>query len=270
MERQIDLETWADLEVEIRRLRAEYGRSLIESAGSASHLLFRGQASHDWHLETTLDRARSQVSALADYYRIAAVAKTQIETFTSRTWNEIDYPTIARQLEQYDGLAFDNLPHYDFLVYLRHHGFPSPLLDWSQSPYVAAYFACNHPVGDRVALFAYQERIGVGKFGSSSEPQLRVLGPNVRSHPRHFLQQGGYTVCVQYKNNQWELGQHADVFELCREGQDRLWKLTLPRSEAVMAMSRLQEYNITTFSLFQTEEALLQSLSRSLLPTANR
>src|SRR5579871_975887 len=32
-------------------------------------------------------------------------------------------------------------PGYDYMAYLRHHGFPSPLLDWTRSPYVAAFFA---------------------------------------------------------------------------------------------------------------------------------
>lgn len=32
---------------------------------------------------------------------------------------------------------------YGFMTRLRHHGFPSPLLDWPQSPYIAAFFAFN-------------------------------------------------------------------------------------------------------------------------------
>ena len=182
----------------------------------------------------------------------------------------MDYPAIANKLAHYDALTFGVIPHYEYLVYLRHHGFPSPLLDWSRSPFVAAFFACSQPIGDRVAIFVYQERAGVGKLTSSSEPQLHVQGPNVKSHPRHFLQQGEYTVCVQFQNDRWELARHSDVFALGRRGQDGLWKLTLPRTESAVAMARLREYNITAFSLFQSEEALLQSLARELLPSEQR
>ena len=266
MEKILNLDSWEQLLCEIHRLKNEVPASQIQSGSGPSHLLFRGQASHAWKLETTLDRASAQVTDLSEYYRIAAIAKTRIETFTDRLWPEIDYPSIKNSLADYDSLSFKTIPHYDYLIYLRHHGFPSPLLDWSRSLYIAAFFACNQPVGDRVAIFVYQERTDVGKLMSSVEPQLKVLGPNVRSHPRHFLQQGEYTACVQYTDRQWQLGRHAAVFELNRIGQDRLWKLTLPRSEASRIMSKLEEYNITAFSLFQTEESLLQSLARSHLP----
>jgi len=49
-------------------------------------------------------------------------------------------------------------PAYSYLAHLRHNGFPSPLLDWTQSPYVAAYFAFARPQGEQVALYVYCEQ----------------------------------------------------------------------------------------------------------------
>jgi hypothetical protein len=265
MERQCDLNTWADLEAAICDLTAANAAAVIPSAGNISHLLFRGHGSHDWPLETTLDRARPTFTLLADYYRIAAIAKTQVETFTSHSWQDIDYASIAKRFEEYGALRLGSLPNYDYLVYLRHHGFPSPLLDWTRSLYIASYFAFQNPIGDRVAIYVYQEYGGQGKSGSSNEPQLHVPGPNVRSHPRHFLQQGEYTLCAQFVDGHWSLGRHAAVFELNKLGQDRLWKYTLPCSEAAVVMDRLEKYNISAFSLFQSEESLLETLSRSLI-----
>jgi hypothetical protein len=37
--------------------------------------------------------------------------------------------------------GLSNLLGYKYFVCLRHYGFPSPLLDWSRSPYFAALFA---------------------------------------------------------------------------------------------------------------------------------
>jgi hypothetical protein len=270
MERQFDLERWADIELKIRDLAMSRDTADIETVGRFSHLLFRGQGSHNWFLETTLDRAKPDFTSLAEYYRIAAIAKTQIETFTSRSWQDINYQKIFESLTDYNFLRSGSLPHYDYLVYLRHHGFPSPLLDWTRSLYIAAYFAFQYPIGDRVAIFVYQEYAGQGKLSVSDEPQLLVLGPNVRSDPRHFLQQGEYTLCVRYDKNNWHLGSHAKVFDLDRKGQDRLWKFTLPSSEAPAVMHKFEEYNINAYTLFQSEEALLETLARQLMRKQNK
>jgi hypothetical protein len=266
MHYQRDFATWDELEGHIREMAESNAVAGGLGLGYYSHLLFRGQASYGWPLETTLERARPKSTELSEYYRAVAIAKTQIETFTNRTWGEIDYQKTVDLLQSYDALRFSNLPSYDFLVYLRHHGFPSPLLDWSRSLYVAAFFAFNAPKAERVALFVYQEHGGSGKVSSSGEAQIMVLGPNVRSHPRHFLQQGEYTLCCQYTAGSWHFAPHSNVFAKGEESQDRLWKLTLPASESSRVMKRLDEYNINAFSLFQSEESLMASLAARVFP----
>jgi hypothetical protein len=263
---QRDFATWSELEEHIREMAETNTVMQGVDLGYYSHLLFRGQPSHDWPLETTLERARPKSTKLAEYYRTVAIAKTQIETFTNRTWDEIDYPKMLELFQSYDALSFSKLPSYDFLVYLRHHGFPSPLLDWTRSLYIAAFFAFNAPKAERVALFVYQEHGGSGKLGSSNEAQIMVLGPNVRSHPRHFLQQGEYTLCCQYNEGSWNFAPHSNVFTKGKESQDQLWKFTVPASESSQVLKRLDEYNINAFSLFQSEESLMASLAIRVFP----
>ncbi|MEH6649957.1 MAG: FRG domain-containing protein [Motiliproteus sp.] len=87
-----------------------------------SHL-FRGQKNSEWGLNTLFHR--SGRSDLARYFKE-------------------DIPKLYRHIHAETGLKFDLADNNDLgaLLYLaQHHGFPTPLLDWSYSPYVAAYFA---------------------------------------------------------------------------------------------------------------------------------
>lgn len=258
---QRDFKTWRDLESFALQLKSDTTRPAGVTAGYYSDLLFRGQGSHEWSLQTTLQRAAPSLTRLSEYYRAIAIVQTHLESLTPRRWSEIDYPSMIKELSTYDSLSLGSLPHYSYLVYLRHHGFPSPLLDWSRSLYVATFFAYQHVRSDRIAIFAFQELSGVGKAGSSDRPQILTLGPNIRTHERHFLQQGEYTTALQYFDSTWHLSEHIDVVNANERNQDNLWKLTAPSSFRTEVLRQLETYNINAYSLFQNEEALLSTLA---------
>ena len=69
-----------------------------------------------------------------------------------------------------------DFPGGGYLAYLRHHGFPSPLLDWTKSPYIAAYFAMvNAPQKEvkKVSVFAYLESPTGGKTVEPTGPVIQ-------------------------------------------------------------------------------------------------
>jgi hypothetical protein len=187
-------------------------------------------------------------------------ARPEIETFTGNRWEMKDWPELHEWASEYDNFL-KQFPAYDYAVFLRHHRFPSPLLDWTHSPYIAAYFAfAEERDVKRVAIYVYWEYTGHGKVGSANEPQIKVCGPYVRSHSRHFLQKSEYTIAAQFKR-EWWFAPHEDVFAASSAKQDRLWKITLPTTERVRVLRALDDYNLNDFSLFRTEEALLRSIA---------
>jgi len=201
----------------------------------------------------------------ADYYRLITVVRPQIQAFTGTRWDIPEYPAIENLAKEYDKFSLElygKFPGYSYMAYLRHHGFPSPLLDWTRTPYVAAYFAFRRGGTEDVAICVYSERPNNFKGWNRDETQIHTLGPYVQTHRRHFLQQSTYTICLVYDSNEWRFAPHGGVFTRNSSNQDFLWKFNIPAKERVKVLKFLDGYNLNAFSLFESEESLMETMAR--------
>lgn len=262
--------SWGDFEKiigQIEGLRQE-AEAKAQKGQYVLELFYRGQADFRWHLETTLERSVGYAVRLNDYYENAREAKLQIETFTDKSWKIPTYKPYSDWLKTKPRPypLFNLLPAYPYFVYLRHHGFPSPLLDWTSSPYVAAFFAMNNPPSDAryVSVYVSWKDFRVVEFSDLAEPAIHVLGPNARTHRRHFLQQSRYTICAAKPGDHWVYAKHEDVVAGKEAGQDRLWKINIPISARIEFLAKLHKMNINSFSLFATEDSLLATLAADI------
>lgn len=259
--KEIIVESWEELTPKID----EFGE---QQACSDRSLVFRGQSNASWRLTTTLERKLGRVR-FKDYYRTIAKIRPQIESLTTHHWDIPEFTEVYPLGDEYDKLDVamwsGRCPAYDYMVYLRHHGFPSPLLDWTRSLYVAAYFAfATASAADKhVAIFVLAHQ--PNKMSGNGIPTIYRYGPYVKTHRRHFLQQSEYTICMFF-DEQWWFEPYYPVFEEGRHQQGRCQKFMIPTSEREKVLKVLDEHNLNAFSLFGSEESMLETLaSRELM-----
>ena len=251
--------SWEEFEAEIKKFE-DPTRKLWDE------VWFRGQADSEWPLFTTLERRSPLLSAVSQYLHVISEIKPAVETFTGATFEAIKPQDIDNVSREYDRFQFSFAEGLTYMAHLRHGGFPSPLLDWTNSPYVAAYFAfarARHN-GD-VAIYAYHERPENFKVEGTAS-QIISFGPILKTHKRHFRQQSRYTICVAYIDGQWHFTVHEGVFYQ-RDGlnQDLLWKITVPASERMKALRYFDKFNLNEFTLFDSEEGLLEMLATRVI-----
>lgn len=127
---------------------------IIEGWSGFRNWAFRGQADANWSLRSTLSR-QIDVSGVCE-----------------EAW-PLQEERIRRIFERKCHLYMDNPPQDDeleWLALMQHHGAPTRLLDFTWSPFVAAFFALEHATNDAAVwaingplLWAVNSRRKIGR-----------------------------------------------------------------------------------------------------------
>ncbi len=251
----INMSSWEEWEETFNKLIHNIDFKKKEDKYSTySDVLFRGHSCESWVLKTTLERYLNKKVSMLEYNRYLQTVKPAFSAFTEKNWNLTHEPKI-------DDMP-SSPPGYELMVYLRHHGFPTPLLDWSLSPYIASFFAFqNAGEEENVAVYTFIEYYGGGKSGCVGSPTIHACGPYIESHKRHFNQQGQYTICREKLDDRWFYCNHNEVFKREDKDQDVVTKYLIPSIEKHKALKQLDIMNINSFSLYGSTESLAEMLA---------
>lgn len=215
--------------------------------------IFRGQTNNRWRLRTSFHRSGR-----------ASLVKFEIQ----------DIPVLHRHLS---GMMAHHLDLRDplhnaaFYNLIQHHGYPTPLLDWTYSPFIGAYFAykgvqmSRMQPEDRIRIFVFDKLRWCQEFESIelvTPPKLHftVLEPLALNNPRVVPQQS-----VSSVTNVEDIETYLAKREKER-GKQYLRVIDLPAFERNEVKRELALMGVTAGSLFPGVDGACEQVRERFFP----
>lgn len=242
-------------------------------------MVFRGQGNSSWEIKSTLERTGIKSIFSKEYYRSIDCLKPEINSLGhhfERNFNEKKY---EHNFFDYRNISFRKFPDIEYLSYLRHHGFPTPLIDVSRSEYIALFFACEDMnVETDAKVFVFREDFG--RAGASGSPQLEKIGHYFESDRRHIAQQSEYLIALKFErvedHCEWLFVPFSSFLEwnnsFCSQGYDEdysepqsFFEIEISGGAKKEILAELYKMNINHYTLYLDEDSLIRKLKYEFL-----
>lgn len=249
---EVNLPDWtafkAELYTKIGDIRqAASGATAVPA--DPKNFIFRGQGCKGWSLETSFvrmfkDRLR------AGGFDLDAEYESRLRAF----FDANRYYGIEEQ--------YPNQNDERFLRFLeekgQHHGLPTTLLDWSISPYIAAFFAMSDERNCKTGFVSVWALDTLEASRCYKPSEVEIIRAPVSNNPRMRMQQGLFT------QNTSNLVALEEVFKFANKRHRAgaaprhsvLFKFNLPVTEATAAVDDLARMGINYIRLFPGLEGL--------------